>query len=164
MTDTITGNPTIEAYTGPLDLSRPHFVGVGGCAMSGLARLLAELGHEVSGSDLHDSATLAALRTARVRVQVGHDPAHIEGASCVVYTTVAQNAPEVRAARAAGIPVVHRAQMVDKLAATRRLVAVSGSHGKSTTTAMLAHILRTLGQEPTYLIGADGSCPLVLDT
>lgn len=159
MTDTITGNPTIEAYSGPLDLSRPHFVGVGGCAMSGLARLLAELGHQVSGSDLHDSATLAALRTAGVRVQVGHDPAHIEGASCVVYTTVAYNAPEVHAARAAGIPVVHRAQVVDKLAAGRRLVAVSGSHGKSTTTAMLAHILRTLGQDPTYLVGADLTGP-----
>ncbi|MDG4796648.1 UDP-N-acetylmuramate--L-alanine ligase [Micromonospora sp. WMMD1082] len=155
MTDTITGNPTIEAYTGPIDLSRPYFVGIGGCAMSGLARLLAELGHEVSGSDLRDSATLAALRAAGVRVQVGHDPAHIEGASCVVYTTVAQNAPEVRAARVAGIPVVHRAQVLDELAAARRLVAVSGSHGKSTTAGMLAHILRTLGQDPTYLIGAD---------
>ncbi|GIJ09181.1 UDP-N-acetylmuramate--L-alanine ligase [Micromonospora andamanensis] len=155
MTDTITGNPTIEAYTGPIDLSRPHFVGIGGCAMSGLARLLAELGHEVSGSDLRDSATLAALRAAGVRAQVGHDPAYIKGASCVVYTTVAQNAPEVRAARVAGIPVVHRAQVLDVLAAARRLVAVSGSHGKSTTAGMLAHILRTLGQDPSYLIGAD---------
>ncbi|TDC31753.1 Mur ligase domain-containing protein [Micromonospora sp. KC213] len=159
MTDTITGNPTIEAYHGPIDLSRPHFVGVGGCAMSGLARLLAELDHHVTGSDLHESATLAALRTADVRVQVGHDPAHIEGASCVVYTTVAQNSPEVRAARTAGIPVVHRAQVVEKLAANRRLVAVSGSHGKSTTTAMIAHILRTLGQDPTYLVGADLTGP-----
>ncbi|RKN42087.1 UDP-N-acetylmuramate--L-alanine ligase [Micromonospora endolithica] len=159
MTDTITGNPTIEAYSGPLDLSRPHFVGVGGSAMSGLARLLAELGHQVSGSDLHDSVTLAGLRTAGVRVQVGHDAAHIEGASCVVYTTVAQNAPEVRAARMAGIPVVHRAQVLDKLAAGRRLVAVSGSHGKSTTAGMLAHILRTLGKDPTYLIGADLTGP-----
>ncbi|MGW5557918.1 UDP-N-acetylmuramate--L-alanine ligase [Micromonospora sp. NPDC003944] len=159
MTDTITGNPTIEAYSGPLDLSRPHFVGVGGCAMSGLARLLAELGHEVSGSDLRDSATLAALRTAGVRVQVGHDPSHVQGASCVVYTTVAQDAPEVRAARAAGIPVVHRAQVLDKLATERRLVAVSGSHGKSTTAGMLAHILRTLGKDPTYLVGADLTGP-----
>ncbi|MDG4798940.1 Mur ligase domain-containing protein [Micromonospora sp. WMMD980] len=159
MTDTITGNPTIEAYDGPIDLSRPHFVGVGGCAMSGLARLLAEMGHQVTGSDLHDSAALAALRTAGVRVQVGHDAVYIEGASCVVYTTVAQNAPEVRAARVAGIPVVHRAQVLDRLAAGRRLVAVSGSHGKSTTTGMLAHILRTLGQDPTYLIGADLNGP-----
>ncbi|MGC5031858.1 UDP-N-acetylmuramate--L-alanine ligase [Micromonospora sp. DT229] len=155
MTDTITGNPTIEAYTGPIDLSRPHFVGVGGCAMSGLARLLAELGHEVSGSDLHDSAALAALRAAGVRVQVGHDAARVEGVSCVVYTTVARNAAEVRAARIAGIPVVHRAQVLDALAAGRRLVAVSGSHGKSTTAGMLAHVLRALGQDPTYLIGAD---------
>lgn len=159
MTDTVTGNPTIEAYTGPIDLSRPHFVGIGGCAMSGLARLLAELGHQVSGSDLHDSAILAALRAAGVQVQVGHDPAHVDGASSVVYTTVAQNAPELRAARAAGIPVVHRAQVLDSLAASRRLVAVSGSHGKSTTAAMLAHILRALGEDPTHLIGADLTVP-----
>ncbi|NJP34655.1 UDP-N-acetylmuramate--L-alanine ligase [Micromonospora thermarum] len=159
MTDTVTGNPTIEAYTGPINLSRPHFVGIGGCAMSGLARLLAELGHQVSGSDLHDSATLAALRAAGVQVQVGHDPAHIDGASCVVYTTVAQHAPEVRAARVAGIPVVHRAQVLDSLAASRRLVAVSGSHGKSTTAAMLAHILCALGEDPTHLIGADLTVP-----
>ncbi|WKU07454.1 UDP-N-acetylmuramate--L-alanine ligase [Micromonospora sp. HUAS LYJ1] len=155
MTDTITGNPTIEAYSGPIDLSRPYFVGVGGSAMSGLARLLAELGHQVSGSDVRDSATVAALRTAGVRVYVGHDAAQIEGASCVVYTTVAKCTPEVRAARVAGIPVVHRAQVLDMLAAARRLVAVSGSHGKSTTAAMLAHVLRTLGEDPTYLIGAD---------
>ncbi|WBB79741.1 UDP-N-acetylmuramate--L-alanine ligase [Micromonospora sp. WMMD882] len=159
MTDTITGNPTIEAYNGPVDLSRPHFVGVGGSAMSGLARLLAELGRQVSGSDAQDSATLAALRTAGVLVRSGHDASHIEGASCVVYTTVARNTPEVRAARAAGVPVVHRAQVLDGLAAERRLVAVSGSHGKSTTAGMLAHVLRTLGQDPTYLIGADLTKP-----
>ncbi|MFJ6198665.1 UDP-N-acetylmuramate--L-alanine ligase [Micromonospora sp. NPDC092111] len=155
MTDTITGNPTIEAYTGPVDLSRPYFVGVGGSAMSGLARLLADLGHQVSGSDMHDLATLSTLRTAGVLVHLGHHASHIEGAPCVVYTTVAQDAPEVHAARAAGIPVLHRAQVIDRLATTRRLVAVAGSHGKSTTAGMLAHILRTLGQEPTYVIGAD---------
>ncbi|MET8280931.1 UDP-N-acetylmuramate--L-alanine ligase [Micromonospora sp. NPDC005174] len=159
MTDTITGNPTIEAHTGPIDLSRPHFVGVGGSAMSGLARLLAELGHQVSGSDLNDPATLAALGVAGVRVHLGHDASHVRGASCVVYTTVAQNAPEIDAARAAGIPVVHRAQVLDALSANRRFVAVSGSHGKSTTTAILAHILRTLGEDPTYLVGADLTDP-----
>ncbi|MFC8849520.1 MULTISPECIES: UDP-N-acetylmuramate--L-alanine ligase [unclassified Micromonospora] len=159
MTDTITGNPTIEAYSGPIDLSRPHFVGVGGSAMSGLARLLAELGHQVSGSDVQDSDRLAALRTAGVLVRSGHDASHIEGASCVVFTTVARNTPEVRAARAAGVPVVHRAQVLDKLAAGQRLVAVSGSHGKSTTAGMLAHVLRTLGEDPTYLIGADLTGP-----
>ncbi|WP_433529093.1 UDP-N-acetylmuramate--L-alanine ligase [Micromonospora sp. CA-263727] len=159
MTDTITGNPTIEAYTGSIDLSRPHFVGAGGSAMSGLARLLAELGHEVSGSDLHDSATLDTLRASGVRVHLGHDPLHVEGASCVVYTTVARNVSEVRAARAAGIPVVHRAQVLNTLSAGRRLVAVSGSHGKSTTAGLLAHILHTLGEDPTHLIGADLTGP-----
>ncbi|EEP71319.1 UDP-N-acetylmuramoyl-L-alanine ligase [Micromonospora sp. ATCC 39149] len=150
---------TIDSHSGPIDLSRPYLVGVGGPAMSGLARLLAELGHQVSGSDIHDSDILAALRTAGVRVRVGHDAAYVEGASCVVHTTGARHAPEVRAARAAGIPVVRRAQVLDKLADGRRLVAVSGSHGKSTTAGMLVHILRTLGQDPTYLIGADLTGP-----
>ncbi|SCF42265.1 UDP-N-acetylmuramate--L-alanine ligase [Micromonospora matsumotoense] len=159
MTEAIPGNPTIEAYTGPLDLSRPHFVGVGGAALSGLARLLAELGHQVSGSDVCDSATLTALRRAGVRVQVGYDEAFIRDASCVVHASVAQIAPVVRAARAAGIPVVQRAQVLDQVAVGRRLVAVAGSHGKSTTAGMLAHILRTLGQDPTYLIGADLTGP-----
>ncbi|MEU7982251.1 UDP-N-acetylmuramate--L-alanine ligase [Micromonospora sp. NPDC049081] len=159
MTDTITGNPTIEAYTGEVDLSRAHFVGIGGSAMSGLARLLAALGHEVSGSDVNDSTNLAGLRSVGVRVHVGHDAGHIAGASCVVYTTVARNAPEIDAARAAGIPVVHRAQVLDALAANRRLIAVSGSHGKSTTTAIVAHLLRTLGGDPTFLIGADLTGP-----
>ncbi|MGC4804965.1 UDP-N-acetylmuramate--L-alanine ligase [Micromonospora sp. DT233] len=159
MTDTIPSAAAFEAYTGPFDVSRPYFVGVGGAAMSGPALLLAELGQQVSGSDVRDSAVLAALRAAGVRVRVGHDAAHVEGASCVVSATLTRNAPEVRAARAAGIPVVYGAQVLDKLSATRQLVAVSGSHGKSTTTAMLAHILRALGQDPSYLIGADLTRP-----
>ncbi|MBX7270029.1 UDP-N-acetylmuramoyl-L-alanine--D-glutamate ligase [Micromonospora sp. Llam7] len=162
MTDTIPGSPSTEAaYSGPVDLTRPHFVGVGGPVLSGLARLLAELGHQVSGSDIRESATFKGLRTAGVRVHLhlDDDVAPAEGASCVVCPASARNVLEVRAARAAGVPVVHPAQVLDRLAAGRQLVAVAGSHGKSTTSGMLAHILRACGQDPTYLIGADLTGP-----
>ncbi|MFI2663475.1 UDP-N-acetylmuramate--L-alanine ligase [Micromonospora carbonacea] len=160
MTDTIPGNPSIEAvHTGPIDLTRPHFVDVGEPVMSGLARLLAQLGHQVSGSDVRDSAILEGLRAAGVRVYLDHDVARVEGASCVVCPAGARNVPQVRAARAGGIPVVHPAQVLDRLAAGRQLVAVAGSHGKSATAGALAHILRACGQDPTYLIGADLTGP-----
>ncbi|GAA3758406.1 UDP-N-acetylmuramate--L-alanine ligase [Plantactinospora mayteni] len=159
MTDTLTGNPTRDPYTGPFDLSRPHFVGIGGTAMSGLARLLMESGHRVTGSDIASSVSVATLRLAGITVHLGHRPEHIVGASCVVYTTVAGHNAEVTAAREAGIPVVHRAQVLDALSAGHRLVAVSGSHGKSTTTALLATTLRDLGTDPTYLIGANLRLP-----
>ncbi|MEV4629312.1 UDP-N-acetylmuramate--L-alanine ligase [Micromonospora sp. NPDC049523] len=159
MTDTVTGNPVATAYTGPFSLDRPHFVGVGGCAMSGLARLLAESGRRVTGSDIADSPTLEMLRTAGVITYPGHHRSYIEGASCVVYTTVAQGADEVHAARSAGIPVIHRAQAIEALCTRRRLIAVSGSHGKSTTAGVLATALRQLGEDPTYLIGADLDAP-----
>ena len=159
MTDTLTGNPTTDPHTGPIDLSRPHFVGIGGTAMSGLARLLVASGHQVTGSDITDSAAVAMLREAGITVHLGHRPEHIVGASCVVYTTVARHAPEVTAAREAGIPVIHRAQVLDALSTGKRLVAVSGSHGKSTTTAILANALRHLGADPTHLVGANLDLP-----
>ncbi|WP_246635072.1 Mur ligase domain-containing protein [Actinoplanes hulinensis] len=158
MADTVTGNPTLGAYTGPIDLSRPHFVGVGGSAMSGLAQLCAARGALVSGTDAADSDRITALRAAGCKVEIGHDPRAIEDASCVVYTTVAQHAPEVAAARANGIPVVHRAQVLRELAG-RHLVAVAGTHGKSTTAGILVAALRQLGQDPSFVVGADLDVP-----
>ncbi|MBL7261359.1 UDP-N-acetylmuramate--L-alanine ligase [Paractinoplanes lichenicola] len=155
MGDTVTANPTLNAYAGPIDLSRPHFVGVGGSAMSGLAQLCAARGSDVSGTDAVDSPRLSALREAGCSVKVGHDAAAIDGASCVIYTSVAGEAPETAAARQRGIPVVHRMQVVQHLAHGRELVAVAGTHGKSTTTGMLVAALRQLGQDPSFLVGAD---------
>jgi len=155
MGDTVTGNPTRNAYTGPIDLSRPHFVGVGGSAMSGLAQLCAARGSAVSGTDAIDSARLHGLRAAGCTITVGHDPHAVDDASCVVYTTVASHAPEITAAREQGIPIVHRMQVLNELATGRSLIAVAGTHGKSTTTGMIVAGLRSLGADPSFLVGAD---------
>lgn len=155
MGDTVTGNPTLNPYTGTIDLSRPHFVGIGGWAMSALAQLCLARGSKVSGTDAADSERLGLLRQAGCTVKAGHDAAAVDGASCVVYTTYTANTDEVAAARAKGIPVVHRAQVLHEISKDRHLVAVSGTHGKSTTTAILATALRSPGEDPSYLIGAD---------
>lgn len=140
-----------------LDLARPHhvhLVGVGGAGMSGLATLLAAGGHTVTGSDLVDSATLTGLRAAGLDVWVGHRP---EGAAraqhVAVSTAVPADDPEVVAAAAAGVPVHSRAELLAALAALRRVLAVSGTHGKTTTTAMVALVLEDAGWQPSFLVG-----------
>jgi UDP-N-acetylmuramate--alanine ligase len=155
MSTTVMSNPTLNPYTGPIHLTRPHFVGIGGSAMSALAQLCQARGAKVSGTDAVDSERIAVLRDLGCAVTIGHDPAAVHGASCVVYTAVTQASPEVAAALDAGIPVVHRAQVLQALSTDRRLVAVAGTHGKSTTTGILAAALRALGEDPSYLVGAD---------
>jgi UDP-N-acetylmuramate--alanine ligase len=136
------------------DLSRPHFVGIGGMSMSGLALICAARGARVTGSDA-DPVRLAELAAAGIPVQAGHDVPPPGDASCVVWSTaIADDNPELVAARAAGIPVVHRAQALQALANDRTFLAVSGTHGKSSTTGMLATILTGLGGDPSYAIGA----------
>jgi UDP-N-acetylmuramate--alanine ligase len=138
----------------PPDLSRPHFVGVGGMSMSGLALICAARGARVTGSDA-DPAALAELAGAGVPVRAGHYAPPPADASCVVWSTaIADDNPELAAARAAGIPVIHRAQALQALAGGRTFVAVSGTHGKSSTTGMLATILTAAGGDPSYAIGA----------
>jgi UDP-N-acetylmuramate--alanine ligase len=136
------------------DLSAPHFVGIGGMSMSGLALICAARGARVTGTDA-DPASLAELAAAGIRVRAGHDVPPPPDATCVVWSTaIADDNPELAAARAAGIPVVHRAQALQALAGGRTFVAVSGSHGKSSTTGMLATILTWAGSDPSYAIGA----------
>ena len=159
MTSTVHHDPLRQPYRGLINLHRPHFVGIGSSSMSTLARICAQRGSLVSGSDNTDTPQLAALRAAHCRVELGHDPIHIHGASCVVYTSATAANPEVEAARAAGIPVVHHAHALGALADGRRLLAVAGTHGKSTTTGMLAAALTKLGADPTYAIGADLHAP-----
>lgn len=136
-----------------------HFVGIGGAGMSGLARVLARQGAQVSGSDLRESATLESLRREHgIRAMAGHDAANVVGASLVVVTAAVSEKinPEVQAARAAGIPIVSRAEMLGRLMARcKRSVAVSGTHGKTTTTGMTALVLEAGGLDPTVLIGGD---------
>ena len=131
-----------------------HFVGVGGAGMSGIAEVLANLGFGVSGSDLSESATTRRLRTLGVKVEVGHDAAHVDVADAVVISTaVAADNPEVVAARSRDIPVVPRAQMLAELMRLKQGIAIAGTHGKTTTTSLVASILAEGAMDPTFVIG-----------
>jgi UDP-N-acetylmuramate--alanine ligase len=125
--------------------------------MSGIATVLVRMGHAVSGSDLRDSATLGRLRLLGIDIRVGHDdtnlPATLDGV--VVSTAIPGGNPEVVAANDRGIPVYRRAEALTALVATRRSIAVAGSHGKTTTSSMLALCLRAAGWHPSFLIGGD---------
>jgi UDP-N-acetylmuramate--alanine ligase len=133
-----------------------HFIGIGGAGMSVLAHALRDQGATVSGSDLQESAALDALRARGVAVTVGHraDNADLPHASRVVITAaVPADNPELRAAQARGVPVVKRAAVLGQLMQGRAGVAVAGTHGKTTTTAMIAFILREAGRDPAFLVG-----------
>lgn len=131
-----------------------HFVGIGGSGMSGIAEVLANLGFAVSGSDLADNATTRRLAGLGIRVTVGHAAGNIQGADAVVVSTaVGDDNPEVVAARAGKIPVVPRAQMLAELMRLKQGIAIAGTHGKTTTTSLVASILAEGGMDPTFVIG-----------
>ena len=142
--------PSLEGYR------RVHLIGVGGAGMRNLARLLAARGLEVSGSDIKDSASLAELARLGVRTNVGHDPAAFGSPDVVVIlSAIRTDNPELREASVRGIPVWHRQQALAALAVGRRCVAVSGTHGKTTTTSLVATAFERSGLDPTFLIGGD---------
>ena len=133
---------------------RIHFVGVGGVGMSGIAEVLAHLGFEVSGSDLQDSATIEQLRAGGIDVRIGHDASAVSDVDVVVTSSaVAEDNPELEAARAARIPVVPRAEMLGELMRFRQGIAVAGTHGKTTTTSLVAGLLAAADMDPTFVIG-----------
>ncbi|MGB9722861.1 MAG: UDP-N-acetylmuramate--L-alanine ligase [Chloroflexia bacterium] len=133
-----------------------HLVGIGGVGMSAIARVLLERGHPVSGSDLRDSPTLRSLAARGARVYLGHSPEHVPAEGIVVVTSAAPpDNPEVLEARRRGLPVWSRAEMLRRLCAGRRCLAVSGIHGKTTTTALLAFLLRAAGKDPSFIIGGE---------
>ncbi|WP_395726469.1 UDP-N-acetylmuramate--L-alanine ligase [Nakamurella sp.] len=143
-----------------VSLERAHLVGVGGAGMSGIARILADRGFAVSGSDARDSPVLAGLADRGVRTAVGHaadNLALLPGGptAVVVSTAVRPDNPEVVAARAAGIPVVRRADALAALMAGRRSVCVAGTHGKTSTTSMLTVALQHAGLDPSFAIGGE---------
>lgn len=132
-----------------------HFIGIGGTGLSAIARVLAERGQQVTGSDREDSPLAAGLRQAGVKVTIGHSAGNINGATQVVRSSaVGDDNIEVLAAQAKGIPVYKRVDFLDKLLANQQVIAVAGSHGKTTTTAMLAWMLTALNQQPGYIIGS----------
>jgi UDP-N-acetylmuramate--alanine ligase len=131
-----------------------HFVGIGGSGMSGIAEVLLNLGYQISGSDLTKNAAAQRLESLGASVFEGHAAEHAKGADAVVVSTaVASNNPEVQAARAARIPVVPRALMLAELMRLKQGIAVAGTHGKTTTTSLIASVLAEGGLDPTFVIG-----------
>lgn len=133
-----------------------HFIGIGGAGMSGLALVCAELGAIVSGSDRADSSYMERLRAAGLDPAIGHDAANLpEGAEVVVSTAIGEDNPELALARERGIEPIHRGALLAELCVEKRLIAVAGTHGKTTTTAMLVWALRALGADPAFFIGGE---------
>ncbi|MFC8969469.1 UDP-N-acetylmuramate--L-alanine ligase [Streptomyces sp. NPDC057094] len=145
----------------PTAMDRPHFIGIGGAGMSGIAKILAQRGARVAGSDAKDSATAEALRALGVTVHIGHAADHLApDASCVVVSSaIRADNPELARAAELDIPVVHRSDALALLMDGLRPIAVAGTHGKTTTTSMLAVSLSSLGLSPSYAIGGDLDAP-----
>jgi len=133
-----------------------HFIGIGGAGMSGLALVCAHLGADVTGSDRADSSYMERLRKAGLDLVVGHDVANLpEGAEIVVSTAIGADNPELALARERGVEPIHRGQLLAELCAEKRLIAIAGTHGKTTTAAMTAWALRRLGADPAFFVGGE---------
>lgn len=131
-----------------------HFVGVGGIGMSGLAEILRNLDFEVSGSDLKEGENTRSLRGLGVRIDLGHSASNLKEADVVVYSSAINTTnPEIVSARERGIPVISRAEMLAELMRVKYGVAIAGSHGKTTTTSLVATVLRAAGLDPTVVVG-----------
>ncbi|WP_430474457.1 UDP-N-acetylmuramate--L-alanine ligase [Thalassospira lucentensis] len=138
----------------PLNIGTIHFVGIGGIGMSGIAEILHNLGYSVQGSDISDNANVQRLRGLGIKVFVGHEGSNVTDAKVVVISTaVKPNNPEVVAARADMIPVVRRAEMLAELMRLKAAIAVGGTHGKTTTTSLVATMLDAAGLDPTVING-----------
>jgi UDP-N-acetylmuramate--alanine ligase len=138
----------------PRDIGPVHFVGIGGIGMSGIAEVLCNLGYTVTGSDVADSANVKRLRDKGIKVSVGHKAENIDGADVIVVSTaIKRDNPELVAARAKRLPVVRRAEMLAELMRLKSCVAIAGTHGKTTTTSMVASLLDAGGLDPTVING-----------
>ncbi|MEY4019119.1 MAG: hypothetical protein RLZZ590_419 [Actinomycetota bacterium] len=138
----------------PAELGTVHFVGIGGSGMSGIARILLGMGHKVTGSDLRDTAAVAALRELGAEIFIGHDASHLGTPDTVVVTSALwPTNPEYLLAKERGIPVIHRSQALAYLTSKRRVIAVAGAHGKTTSTGMIITGLLAMGEDPSFVNG-----------
>src|SRR5580698_9443719 len=138
----------------PFDLGPIHFVGIGGIGMSGIAEIMLRIGYAVHGSDAKASANTERLESLGAKIFIGHDAAHLDGASAVVFSTaIKADNPEIMAARDRRLPLVRRAEMLAELMRLQFSVAVGGTHGKTTTTSMIACLLDAGGMDPTVVNG-----------
>ena len=138
----------------PDDLGTVHFVGIGGSGMSGIARILLGMGHKVTGSDLRDTSNVSALRELGAEIHIGHAAEHLGNPDTVVVTSALwPTNPEYLLAQERGIPVIHRSQALAYLTTKKRLVAVAGAHGKTTSTGMVITALLDLGEDPSFVNG-----------
>ena len=145
--------------TPQIDLSEPlrvHVVGVGGAGMSAIAAVLAGMGHHTTGSDIKFSQSMERLGARGVEVKIGHRPENVVGADALTYSTaVSESNVEIRQARRLKIPVLSRAEMLEAIVALRRTIAIAGTHGKTTTSSMLALVLVEAGLHPSFIIGGE---------
>ncbi len=138
----------------PRDLGSIHFIGIGGIGMSGIAEVLANLDYTVTGSDVSESANVKRLREKNIKVAIGHDAKNVEGAGVVVVSSaIKRDNPELTAARAKRLPIVRRAEMLAELMRLKSAVAIAGTHGKTTTTSLVATLLDAGGLDPTVING-----------
>ncbi|MBT3307300.1 MAG: UDP-N-acetylmuramate--L-alanine ligase, partial [Alphaproteobacteria bacterium] len=138
----------------PLDIGTIHFVGIGGIGMSGIAEVLHTLGYSVQGSDVAEGANVKRLRGLGITIHIGHAEENLGEARVIVTSTaVRSDNPEVQAARHRMIPVVRRAEMLGELMRLKWSIAVGGTHGKTTTTSLVAAVLDTAGMDPTVING-----------
>jgi len=138
----------------PRDIGPVHFVGIGGIGMSGIAEVLSNLGYSVRGSDVAESANVARLRKMGIAIAIGHDATNVEGAAVVVVSSaIKRDNPELAAAREARLPVVRRAEMLAELMRLKTCIAIAGTHGKTTTTSLVASLLDAAHFDPTVING-----------
>src|ERR1700739_2741172 len=138
----------------PRDIRQIHFIGIGGIGMSGIAEVLVNLGHTVQGSDQVDGGNVKRLRDKGVKIAIGHAAENLDGAKVVVISSaIKSDNPELAAARAQRLPVVRRAEMLAELMRLKSCIAIAGTHGKTTTTSMVATLLEAGGFDPTVING-----------